>query len=205
MKSRRKIWSLPLVFVTALLLVGLFGAAVLAQTDEPSVVNDDVRVAIDGDADSLSSATIATVNIEDLPTEGVKAFVNLVEDDEDTDTEEEVTSPSILNNPTVDHDDDSESARIDVFTIEGTIATGRRHCRFRKCLSTRASMPDDLTRDSYTLRIRAFVDKDTGADSGGDDVDDNDRDYTFNATVTVYVVTLEDDGTAGSMLIRAKR
>ena len=32
MKSRRKIWSLPLVLVTALLLVGMVGAVVLAQT-----------------------------------------------------------------------------------------------------------------------------------------------------------------------------
>ena len=42
MKSRRKIWSLPMALVTALLLVGLFGAAVLAQVNEaPTVVEGE--------------------------------------------------------------------------------------------------------------------------------------------------------------------
>ena len=41
-KSRRKIWSLPMALVTALLLVGLFGAAVLAQVNEaPTVVEGE--------------------------------------------------------------------------------------------------------------------------------------------------------------------
>ena len=42
MKSRRKIWSLPMALVTALLLVGLFGAAVLAQVNAaPTVVEGE--------------------------------------------------------------------------------------------------------------------------------------------------------------------
>ena len=43
MKIRRKIWSLPVVLVTALLLVGLFGAAVLAQTPDLTP-NEDVAI-----------------------------------------------------------------------------------------------------------------------------------------------------------------
>ena len=50
MKSRRKIWSLPLVLVTALLLVGLVGAAVLAQASNaaPRVANavDDFELLV---------------------------------------------------------------------------------------------------------------------------------------------------------------
>ena len=38
--SRRKIWSLPLVLVTALLLVGLLGAAVLAQGNDAPTVDE---------------------------------------------------------------------------------------------------------------------------------------------------------------------
>ena len=47
-KSRRKIWSLPLAMVTALLLVGLLGAVVLAQSTRnaaPRIASlDDVEV-----------------------------------------------------------------------------------------------------------------------------------------------------------------
>ena len=49
MKSRRTIWSLPLVLVTALLLVGLFSAAVLAQTNTAPAVGvqiSDVEITI---------------------------------------------------------------------------------------------------------------------------------------------------------------
>ena len=56
MKIRRKIWSLPLVLVTALLLVGLFGATVLAQTPDIEVTEDwekDGRAIIIG-ADAVS-------------------------------------------------------------------------------------------------------------------------------------------------------
>ena len=41
MKSRRKIWSLPLALVTALMLVGLLGAVILAQTADPAPVKSD--------------------------------------------------------------------------------------------------------------------------------------------------------------------
>ena len=43
MKSRRKIWSLPLAMVTALLLVGLLGAAVLAQANAAPVVQAEIE------------------------------------------------------------------------------------------------------------------------------------------------------------------
>ena len=57
MKSRRKIWSLPLALVTALLLVGLLGAAVLAQSSRnaaPSIASlDDFKTRIGNTAESI--------------------------------------------------------------------------------------------------------------------------------------------------------
>ena len=59
--SIRKIWSLPLVLVTALLLVGLFGAVVLAQaTGAPVVVQIDDQtetIAADGFETDVTIAT----------------------------------------------------------------------------------------------------------------------------------------------------
>ena len=54
MKTTREIWSLPLVLVTALLLVGLFGASVLAQVPEIEVTDNweaDGREIVIGDSD----------------------------------------------------------------------------------------------------------------------------------------------------------
>ena len=71
-KSRRKIWSLPLAMVTALLLVGLLGAAVLAQSGRnatPRIASlDDVEVRLNADVGGVDDA-VAIVRV-DLGTEG---------------------------------------------------------------------------------------------------------------------------------------
>ena len=81
MKSRRKIWSLPLVLVTALLLVGLLGAAVLAQSnDAPKVTKEleDVITATtlelggtgvdaDNDIPEIATADLAMVFTDTKP------------------------------------------------------------------------------------------------------------------------------------------
>ena len=57
--SRRKIWSLPLAMVTALLLVGLLGAVVLAQARNaaPSIASlDDIETRIGDDANTIDLA-----------------------------------------------------------------------------------------------------------------------------------------------------
>ena len=190
MKIRRRIWSLPLVLVTALLLVGLFAASVLAQ----SVENDDVRVAIDGDESTLPTGDIAIVGIEGLPTTGTKGFVNLVEDNDATsDVDETVASPAIMNSPAFDHDDNAATPNQDLFAVEGTFQQSDGTAAINVSFHDSAT-GEDLTRDSYSLRIRAFVDENIGVDSGDDEDADNDRDHTFNATVTVNVVRVADDG-----------
>ena len=78
MKSRRKIWSLPLVVVTALLLVGLFGASVLAvgATDPPQRENQIPDTTFYIGASGIvnvangDTATVA-VNLADVNGEGV--------------------------------------------------------------------------------------------------------------------------------------
>ena len=62
MKIRRKIWSLPLVLVTALLLVGLFAASVLAQTPSPSAPTSVISSV---DDDPLPT-NLATIDYENL-------------------------------------------------------------------------------------------------------------------------------------------
>ena len=64
MKSRRKIWSLPLVLVTALLLVGLFGAAVLAQTNDAPVVENDLADVITDKVLELAGGSPATATAD---------------------------------------------------------------------------------------------------------------------------------------------
>ena len=61
-KSRRKIWSLPLVLVAALLLVGLFAASVLAQGAPASVTSS-----VDGAGVDSHETDLAVIPIEDLP------------------------------------------------------------------------------------------------------------------------------------------
>ena len=68
MRIRRKIWSLPLALVTALLLVGLLGAAVLAQsTAVPTVENDladtitDTVLELAGGSPAAATADLAEV------------------------------------------------------------------------------------------------------------------------------------------------
>ena len=65
--SIRKIWSLPLVVVTALLLVGLFGAAVLAQVGPapvPATQIDDQTITIAATASDTGDVTINLANVD---------------------------------------------------------------------------------------------------------------------------------------------
>ena len=74
MKSRRKIWSLPLALVTALLLVGMLGASVLAQqADPPSLANNNIRIALNGDA--TVTGDLATITVEDQGSAAIVAPV----------------------------------------------------------------------------------------------------------------------------------
>ena len=66
-KSRRKIWSLPLVLVTALLLVGLFGASVLAQSNaDPRIKSlDDTEMRLADNAAETAYELDLTEEITD--------------------------------------------------------------------------------------------------------------------------------------------
>ena len=64
-KSRRKIWSLPLVLVTALLLVGLLGAAVLAQSNDAPKVTKELEDVITATTLELGGGGVDTTN--DIP------------------------------------------------------------------------------------------------------------------------------------------
>ena len=75
MSSRRKIWSLPLALVTALLLVGLLGAVVLAQVvpdPAPEVGTDFV-----GQEITLQTGASGTENISPTQTTLADAFSDL--------------------------------------------------------------------------------------------------------------------------------
>ena len=76
MKSRRKIWSLPLVLVTALLLVGLLGAAVLAQVNAAPVK----ATQIEDQTITINSSSTTTddvdIDLEDVDGQGGDAFTD---------------------------------------------------------------------------------------------------------------------------------
>ena len=94
MKSRRKIWSLPLVLVTALVLVGLFGAAVLAvgPADPPEernqIPDQTLAIGATGTVDPEDGSTEeVTVNLADVNGDGpgiLPAFDDFEDRDETT-------------------------------------------------------------------------------------------------------------------------
>ena len=79
MKIRRKTWSLPLAMVTALLLVGLLGAAVLAQgrNATPRIASlDDVEVRINNQiGDQPAVAVVELAGEEGKITDGTTVTV----------------------------------------------------------------------------------------------------------------------------------
>ena len=63
MKSRRKIWSLPLAMVTALLLVGLLGAVVLAVSKPVKNFQlDDQTITIEALAGSVTGIDLGMLS-----------------------------------------------------------------------------------------------------------------------------------------------
>ena len=76
MKSRRKIWSLPMALVTALLLVGLLGAAVLAQVNEAPKKGTqipDASITIGADA---STDEVDLTDVDDVEGGAQPAFTD---------------------------------------------------------------------------------------------------------------------------------
>ena len=59
MRTRRKTWSLPLALVTALLLVGLLGAVVLAQSGR----NAAPRIASLDDLEKRITEPVTTIDL----------------------------------------------------------------------------------------------------------------------------------------------
>ncbi len=109
MKIRRKIWSLPLMLVTALLLVGMLGAVVLAQTftatSAPVKTTDIPQQSITIDADGSATTASATVEFDDvLPSTAgdqpaFRDFTVYVDDNQDnTNTVDPITYVAMTNN-----------------------------------------------------------------------------------------------------------
>ena len=151
MKSRRKIWSLPLVLVTALLLVGLFGASVLAQSNAgPRIASlDDTEMRLDDTpantayeldlTEEVTDATMvdgaAAVNGVDITVKvpeqlAVTVMTNRVsratialpdDDDYNGDGVGDGAAPLIYTIDDVDHDDDTETPGIPV-TVPSAVA-----------------------------------------------------------------------------------
>ena len=74
MKSRRKIWSIPIAALALVLMLvgGLVATGVVqaqAPTPRPSLANSNIKVAVNGDA--AIDATIATIVVDDPGTAAV--------------------------------------------------------------------------------------------------------------------------------------
>ena len=188
-KSRRKIWSLPLVFVTALLLVGLFAASVLAQT-APSLVSANINAAINGDSPPATEVTIATVTVEDFGEYEPVAEFGVSDGPPPVPA---FNNPAIIGGPTFRNDVVTENIVTEqIFQISDlTPVTGDATMREANISLTAAATTGldngDLTlSNSYSFRVQIILDED------GEESDDEDsvleRDLTLTANVRINVL-----------------
>ena len=136
----RKIWSMPLVLVTALLLVGLFAAAVLAQTatSPPRVANQipNQTLTIAATATDVTDVTIDLADVNGTDTGTPPAFTDF------TDTGDPPTADATLVYTAATYDRDIVS--VAGLTVADTTATA-----WWDALGDRADNPD--TADDETL------------------------------------------------------
>ena len=210
MSSKRKIWSLPLVLVTALLLVGLVAASVLAQTAGIVTGGGDVVQ----QANVTDGTTITTIAVEEAA-DGPPAVAG-VEDDEaivavmitgadarlfevagaDNDTGvipsitvgngfDGIVSPRAA----YDHDEDTETAELDPSAIINDVE-GDSVFTFDVVVwfdSDTAVDSGNGYRDPEDADDSATDDNPDAADGTGTDDQADDRDTSQTVTVTVYV------------------
>ena len=204
MSSKRRIWSLPLVLVTALLLVGLFASSVLAQTPSGPT---SVISSIDG---APLPTNLATVEYENLGANAalVATAVEAIPNDPQTDADESraaVPNPRIVSgNPMGDWDDDDQTENTVLFAIsDATQLTDGEGVNIT--LATGGGQDaTDVTEDRYTLVIESIYDADTGVNSDGEDRDGtggnsedaDDQDHRFRTTVDIYIVRIDPDDAA---------
>ena len=197
MKSSRKIWSLPLVLVTALLLVGLFAASVLAQsapTGKSSI----------GAIDAKGAPTISTVSalFENMPWDATGSTINytvlplIAANPNATPAVEAVPSPAIVGGPKYDFDGNGTAA--DVFTIAGDGTGGNADGELSLAVGLNGALAEAnvdmaLPNDSYTFEVKMVIDRDNDVNSDNLGTALDDRDLTLTATVTVNVMRVKTD------------
>ena len=192
---------MPLVLVTALLLVGLFAASVLAQGSPSGPTS--VISSIDG---APLPVNLATVEYENLGTNAalVATAVEAVPNDPDTDADESrdaIPNPRIVSgNPTGDWDDDDANEDTVLFAIaDANISDGEG---VNITLAGGGGQDAaDVTEDRYTLVIESIYDADTTVNSddedrdgvGGNNENADDQDYRFRTTVDIYILRIDPD------------
>ena len=198
-KSRRKIWSIPIALAVVLMLVALAGMSVLAQGSRPSAAN--AIGAFNASADTLITVPITEVVITNLPLTDADApnwtALPVVPENTDTEATELVGSPAIIGGPKYDQDGSNGNPATDVFAVPGTITesetTAAGMYTIPITLATgivAANIDAALPRDSYTFQVRLVIDTNNAADGAADDDEDteNDRDLTLTARVTINVM-----------------
>ena len=193
MKSRRKIWSLPLVLVTALLLVGLLAASVMAQASRASVPASLSVVAPRGQTDVVTykvSNYTPLSTVAPVPTTGASNILAV-----DVDTTGQI-NPDGMSVPMADN-------RLG-FAAEFTAKADQTNpttdeTRFDRIAVTSSS--GIVAGTTYTLRVAAKYDTNIAVDvpdrAPGDAVDDigwtgdtdpaNDQDGELVTILTVHV------------------
>ncbi len=196
MSNRRKIWSLPLVLVTALLLVGLFAASVLAQTPDPSVQNANVKGAVNGGTTIGDTDVLATVTIENwAANSGIVPAI--AANPGATPPVVGFDNPAILGGPSFTPTGGTSTPVFEA--VAGTEDTANGLQPIEVSLTSAAATAVDngslVLSDSYSFRVQVVVDRDDLVDGAADTdtTENNDRDITLTANVAINVMRIKAD------------
>ena len=186
----RKIWSLPLVLVTALLLVGLFAASVLAQGTPSAPAS--VASSVDG-ADVGATTDLAVIPLENLPTDA--ALVPAITANPQADPPiVGFVNPKIIGGPMYDGGDDG-NVDDPLFTIETGNSDGDDPDPNVSVRLVSGADAADLTQSSYSFTVELVYDLDDQNDGDADEdtIATNDREATLRTAVNIYVLRVSQD------------
>ena len=187
--SSKKIWSLPLVLVAAMLLVGLFAASVLAQA-RPSVAATMTIVA--DSADTSAAILIYKVNNYTPPAGGATTGYGAISTTLTAETTNEIDADG--NAVAVANRGEFTAAFSLASTADPLPTDGTQFHRI-----TLTSPSTFNAGSTYTVKVTAVYDSDITQDASGEgnDVSDtdtdpaNDTDGKLITTVTVHVPTVQ--------------